>query len=138
VAGQAGDLLTGTWAVNVAKSTYSPGPAPKSETRTYVALANGYKFSSKGIDGEGKPTATTFSVNFDGKYYPLTGSVAVDSIMAKRVDAYTNESVQTKGGKIVRRTTRVIAKDGKSFTVTSTGTNAAGKPYKNVEVFDKK
>ena len=33
---QESDPLVGTWELNVAKSKYSPGPAPKSETRTYV------------------------------------------------------------------------------------------------------
>jgi hypothetical protein len=53
---QAGDPLIGTWVLNVAKSTYSPGPAPKSETRTYTATARGFTYSSKGIDADGKPT----------------------------------------------------------------------------------
>src|SRR5262249_35477092 len=54
---QAPDPLIGTWVLNVAKSKYSPGPAPKSETRTYVVAGSDIKASSKGTDGEGKPTA---------------------------------------------------------------------------------
>jgi hypothetical protein len=30
----AADSATGTWKLNLAKSTFSPGPAPKSQTRT--------------------------------------------------------------------------------------------------------
>ena len=29
---QGADLMLGTWKLNLAKSTYSPGPAPKSQT----------------------------------------------------------------------------------------------------------
>ena len=31
----AADMLSGTWKLNTAKSKYSPGPAPKSNTVTY-------------------------------------------------------------------------------------------------------
>jgi hypothetical protein len=135
---QAGDPLTGTWVLNVAKSTYSPGPAYKSETRTYTATAKGFTYSSKGIDADGKPTANTFTANFDGKYMPLTGSSVADSILVTRDGANNAKSTQKKGDKVVRQTTRVISKDGKTMTITTTGTDAAGKPTKNVEVFDKK
>src|SRR2546426_10145346 len=33
---QGTDPVVGTWELNVVKSKYSPGPAPKSEMRTYV------------------------------------------------------------------------------------------------------
>src|SRR5262245_26035510 len=36
LAAQAADPILGTWVLNVARSTFSPGPAPRSETRTYV------------------------------------------------------------------------------------------------------
>jgi len=35
VSAQVTDASIGTWKLNVAKSTYDPGPPPKSETRSY-------------------------------------------------------------------------------------------------------
>ena len=67
----------------------------------------------------------------------MTGSATVDSIMVKRIDANTTESTQKKGSKVVVHTRRVISKDGKTMTATVTGTNADGKAYKNVELFNK-
>ncbi|HEX4239871.1 MAG TPA: hypothetical protein VHZ53_00560, partial [Steroidobacteraceae bacterium] len=32
----AADPVIGTWQLNAAKSTFSPGPGPKSQTRTYA------------------------------------------------------------------------------------------------------
>jgi hypothetical protein len=37
----AADSNVGTWKLNTAKSTYSPGPAPKSNAVTIVAVDNG-------------------------------------------------------------------------------------------------
>src|SRR5439155_25044445 len=45
--GQAADPLVGTWQLNLAKSKFSPGPAPRSETRTYVAAGPEIKATSK-------------------------------------------------------------------------------------------
>ena len=135
---QTPDPVIGTWVLNVVKSTYSPGPGPKSSTRTYVATAKGYTFTSKGVDAAGKPTASSFTTNLDGKYAPMTGSASVDSIMVTRVDANSAKSAQKKGNKVVINTTRVVSKDGKTLTATTIGTDAAGKPTRNVEVFDKK
>ena len=135
---QSSDLSLGTWVLNVAKSTYSQGAAPKSSTRTYTAAPNGYTFLSKGVDADGKATTVQFTIAFDGKYHVMTGSATVDSIMVKRIDANNFESTQTKAGKVVIRTKRVISKDGKTLTGTTTGTNAAGKAYTNVEVYDKR
>ena len=57
LAAQGADPLVGKWQLNVAKSKYTPGPAPKSETRTYVVAGQDIKASSQGVDGTGKPTA---------------------------------------------------------------------------------
>jgi hypothetical protein len=135
---QSSDPLIGTWVLNVAKSSYTPGTAPKSETRTYTATANGFTYSAKGIDADGKPTANTFTANFDGKYMPLTGSSVADSILMTRDGTNNAKATQKKGNKVVRQNTRVISKDGKTMTITSTWTDAAGKPAKMVEVFDKR
>ncbi|HEY5491672.1 MAG TPA: hypothetical protein VIK25_10825 [Gemmatimonadaceae bacterium] len=128
----------GEWELDVGHSTYRPGPAPKSSWRRYVYIENGYTFLSRGVDAQGKHVSTNFTVHFDGKYAPMTGSSDADSIMVRRVDDRTVESTQKKGGKVVIHTQRVTSRDGTSMTSTSWGTNAAGKEYKNVEVFGRK
>ena len=42
---QAPDPLVGTWKLDVAKSTYKPGPAPKSATVVIEAAGKGIKLS---------------------------------------------------------------------------------------------
>jgi hypothetical protein len=135
---QAADPSLGTWELNVAKSTWTPGPGSKSDTRTYSAAPNGYKLVSKGVGADGKPTAASLTVAFDGKFYAITGSATADSVSTKRIDANTFDSQLKKGSKVTSHSKRVVAKDGKSFTMTSTGTDAAGKPTKATTVWDKK
>ena len=138
VSAQATDPMMGTWELNVAKSKFSPGPAPKSQTRTYEASGAGVKYTAKGVDAEGKPTLTQYTANFDGKDYPITGSPDSDTISLKKVDAHTVEATQKKAGKVVLTSKREVSKDGKTMTVTNKGTNAKGQAVDNVVVFDKK
>ena len=53
---QAADNWMGTWKLNVAKSKYSPGPAPKSNTAKYEASEGGMMAVTDGMNAEGKPT----------------------------------------------------------------------------------
>jgi hypothetical protein len=134
---QGADPIVGTWELNVAKSTYKPGPAPKSETRTYVMAGQEIKATSTGVDGTGKPTTGEWTVNYDGKDRPMTGDPDADSLSLKRVDAFTTEFTEKKAGKVVITGTRAISRDGKVMTITTTGTNAKGQAINNVLVFEK-
>lgn len=138
LAAQTADPLLGTWELNVAKSKFNSGPAPKSETRTYAASGNEIKATSKGVDANGKPTTGAWIINYDGKDRPATGLTNGDSLSLKRVDALTAEFTQKKAGKVVATGKRVISKDGKAMTISTKGTNAKGQEYDDVLVFDKR
>lgn len=135
---QATDPASGTWELNLAKSKFSPGPPPKSQTRTFEVTGADVKYTLKGIDAEGKPTLVQYTAKYDGKDYPVTGSPDFDAISLKHVDAVTTEATTKKGGKVVATTKRVVSKDGKTLTLTTIGTNAKGQAVNNVTVFDKR
>jgi hypothetical protein len=132
------DPLIGTWVLNIAKSKYNPGPAPKSETRTYVMAGQDIRASSKVVDADGKPVSSEWTVNYDGKDHPITGVPDADSLSIKRIDAFNYEFTQKKAGKVVSTGTRVISRDGKVLTISTKGTNAKGQAFTDVEVYDKR
>jgi len=138
VLAQAADPIVGTWVLNVAKSKYTPGPGPNSETRTYVAAGAEIKATSKGVDADGKPTSGAWTITYDGKDRPMTGNADADTLSLKRIDASTTEVTQKRGGKVVIAGTRTISKDGKVMTITTKGTNAKGQALNDVEVFEKR
>jgi hypothetical protein len=132
------DKLVGTWELNVAKSKFGPGRAPKSETRTYVVNGQDIKATTKGVDSAGKPTAAEFTINYDGKDRPMTGIPDADTLSLRRVDTFTTEFTQKRAGKVVMTGTRIISRDGKVMTITSKGTDATGKTINDVAVFEKR
>jgi len=133
----AADPTVGTWKLNTAKSKYSPGPAPKSATFTYEETSDGIKRTCEIVDADGNKTSFEYTAKYDGKDYPVTGSDTIDMIALKRINEHTTQATLKKSGKVVSTARRVVSKDGKTLTLTITGTNAKGQKMKNIAVYDK-
>jgi ABC-type transport system substrate-binding protein len=133
----AADPAAGTWKLDVAKSKFSPGPAPKSATVTYEETADGIKRSGETINADGTKTSFSYTAKYDGKDYPVTGSDTFDTISVKKINEHTVAATLKKSGKVVSTARRVVPKDGKTMTLTLNGTNAKGEKIHNVQVFDK-
>jgi hypothetical protein len=130
--------MVGTWKLNLTKSQYSPGPAPKSSTIIFEAVGQGFRGTIEGIDAQGNLTKAVFGVFFlDGKSYPVTGFPAYDAVSIKQINDSTWESTRTKAGKVVQTGTDEISADGKTRTFTATGVNENGQQINNVAVYDK-
>ena len=133
----AADAVVGTWKLNVAKSTFSPGPAPKSQTRVYSESAQGMTVIVKTTAADGKESSTTLTFKEDGKPYPESGSPEFDMVAVTRVDGFTVRANQMKAGATVSTAVRTVSKDGKTLTFAQKGTNASGAKYDNVSVYDR-
>jgi hypothetical protein len=131
------DPAIGTWTLNVEKSKFTPGPGPKSGTRTYAQTADGVALTYSGVAADGSPISGQSTFKYDGKDYPMTGSPDFDTISLKRVNATTVKSVQKKNGTVIGWTTRSVSAHGKVLTLSSKGKNAKGAPFHSVAVYDK-
>jgi hypothetical protein len=129
--------LIGTWKLNLDKSKYSSGTAPRSLTLTYQQDGQNIKNTTQGIDARGNPTTGVLMHIYDGQPHPSTGSPDYDASAYTRVDANTIIWGRFKGGKLVAVGTGVVSQDGKTWTTTTTGTgNTVGAMTAN-NVFDK-
>ena len=135
---QAADQFTGTWVLNVGKSSYSPGKPPMSQTTKLETLKDGIREIVDRVNADGTMTHWDFTAKFDGKDYPITGDPDRDMASVKKVDDFTLEVVNKKAGKVTTSMKLVVAKDGKSRTNTVTGKTATGADIHNVLFFDKK
>ena len=132
----ADDVFTGTWKLNEAKSKFDPG-APKNTTVVYEAVGDDVKVTVEGTDTDGKPTHNEWTGKFDGKDYPVTGDSSSDARSYKKVDDHTLEFAGKKGGKITISGRIVLSADGKTRTVTTSGTDAKGNKVSSTSVYDK-
>jgi hypothetical protein len=128
----------GTWKLNVAKSSFTPGPGWRSQTRTYRLAPGGSVIVEwLGVGGHGEAMHVSFESNLDGKDYPMKGSANYDTLNAVRVDALTVKSEEKRDGKVVGIAIRKLSPDGKVMTITDEGTNRKGLKFSQVLVFDR-
>lgn len=127
----------GTWKVNLSKSKYQQGQAPKSMTLVYEAAGEGIKVTVDQVPADGPAIHYAYTANYDGKDVPVVGNPNGDIAARTRVNATTTKLVNKKDGKILSTMTIVTSADGKTLTITTTGKNAAGQKIDSVAVYDK-
>jgi hypothetical protein len=132
------DPQLGTWVLDPDSSTYSPGPAPRSQTVIYTQIGRGVRVTGQGLSADNKPVRTDFSYSFDGREHPARGFADWDSIKAEQVNARTIQYTRFLKGEEVQTVTRTISADGKTATVRVTGVDAKDRKVDNTQIYNKK
>jgi hypothetical protein len=131
------DPRIGTWALNVAKSKYTPGPPPAKEIRTYTVLGHTMNVSVESFDLHGNRVSLRYTASENGKDYPMTGLASADAIAMRRIDGRTFEADTKKNGKVIGTTRGEISRDGKILMLTFKSISPAGQAITNIAVYDK-
>jgi len=134
---QTQEAFYGLWKVDLSKSKYSPGPAPRSNMKKYEPWKDGFKATQDMVTAKGEKVHVEVIAKVDGKDYPGTGSPDADTYAFKKLDARTYEVTQKKDGKVTIVAKMVVAPDGKSRSIVQTGKNAKGEPVNNQIYWDK-
>ena len=151
----AADPLIGTWKLNEAKSKFTPGTG-KNTRVVYETRGSQVRITADGVNADGKATHSEWIGKLDGKDYSVTGDPTSDMRSYTKLDDRTLDFTGKKGGNITVTGRVVVAADGKSRTVTTSGTTGTGAPagrawqrgdflseqkvakkFKNIAVFDK-
>jgi hypothetical protein len=136
VAGAA-ELFLGTWNLDLAKSQFYPGPAPKSFKRVFTATGDAFDMQITGVSPDGKPFSRHSVFRLDGKDYPIEGAGPSDTMAVRRIDARHYDTMMKTDGKIVVRAATTISVDGSLFTQVLSGFGADGKATTTTMVLDK-
>jgi len=146
VAAQGGDPFTGTWTLNVAKSTMvSPATSSKSESVTYAHVNGEEIYASDAVTASGEPEHTDYRGVYDGPLgtikTTIAGKVTAEGpLQLRALDPRTRLRIAmrkdgTLNGIIVRR----LAEDGRSITSSILRFDANGRVVVNeTRWFDKK
>ena len=126
----------GVWKLKEAKSEFSPG-APKNTTVVYEAEGDKVKVTVDSVSSDGTPTHYQWTGKFDGKEYPVTGDPLSDSRSYTKIDDHILGFNIMKGRKVITSGRIVVSGDGKSRTVTMSGTDAKGHRVSSNEVYEK-
>src|SRR5262245_64470653 len=71
---QAQESLFGTWRMNAAKSTFSPGPMPKTNIAKWETFQGGVKLTVDVVPAQGETQHYESSGKFDGKDNHVKGN----------------------------------------------------------------
>ena len=138
VRAQATDPAVGTWKLDAAKSTYEPGPAPKSVLNIVEpAGGKGYKVSVDAVRADGTPAKWSFTSEADGTDVPVRNNPEFETAALTRLSPTTATTVYKKAGKTVATVKSTVSADGKTLTSITTGTAPGGQAIHNVAVYTK-
>jgi hypothetical protein len=132
---QAEANLIGVWQLDLAKSKYSPGPAPVRETRTYTRDEKGTVGRIERQYDDGRKDVIDYRVEFDRDHL-VSGSLTYDTVRLRRVDPLTVDAVLSHAGRVWGTARRVVSQDGETMTVTFRRTEP-GDMINNVAVYRK-
>jgi hypothetical protein len=126
----------GSWKLNEAKSKFAAG-ATKNHTVVYATAGDQVKVTVDGTDAQGKSIHNEWTGKFDGKDYPVTADPTSDTRAYKQAGESKLEMTVKKDGKVTVTGNIVVAADGKTRTVTTSGTDDKGAKVENTAVYDK-
>jgi hypothetical protein len=133
------DPFLGTWKLDLTKSRFDPGPAPQDETRVVVTGPKGMHVAIKRVSANHQTQEFEYTSNLDGKQYPIIGDSpdGADSIALNLTSPNTLQVTSRKAGKTIETASVTISGDGRSMTISSTGTTANGTHFKYLEFFNR-
>ena len=139
IAAQAADMDSGTWVLNVAKSTNNR--LDRSQTHV-ISMEGGWRINRRhGVDKDGNPTRSSSITKNDGVARPsindVPASVGMLTTFTKSDDFHWKQVSVAVTGKIRMTQVIVISPDGKVKTNTTTGVDKDGKTSNFVTVYDK-
>jgi hypothetical protein len=134
LSGQSKDPWIGVWKLNLARSTFSPGPPPRSQSVKVELQEGRVRYMYDGETADGKERRFEYTVKFDGKDYPVQGNPDTDAVAIKRTGALSYRQLNKKDGKVRGTAISTFSADGKVWTQTLTGTDAQGRPVHNAQV----
>jgi hypothetical protein len=129
------DPFTGTWKFNVDKSRLSTRP-PRNWIQQIVATSAAIQVREEVSRADGSTSVWAVQANYDGRDYPIYGSVPPDTIAYTR-DGECMIGTAKKDGIISLLETIVVLRDGSLMTMTYSAFAGTKEVATGTAVFDK-
>jgi hypothetical protein len=130
------ERFAGIWKLDPARSTYSRGPAAKSNTTVLTVTDGGLLIVTDALRVDGVRSHTEVLAKFDGRDIPVKGSLPPITRAFKWLGNDAYEWVTQVNGKVTTTTRVQLSPDGRTQTLTTTGTDVQGVPVHNVTLFE--
>ena len=129
--------LLGTWVANLEKSHRHANHQFQSATLTFDVSGDVVSLTHAGVNMSGKQESGTTVLHADGREHAVSPQAPGVVAVTKWVGTHTLATEARKDGHVVGKATYAVSDDGTSLTATVEGTDAAGKAFDQVIVFDR-
>jgi hypothetical protein len=131
------DPLVGTWMLNLEKSKYPEGLAPKEQTVIIQLQDDEHHVSISGMTASGKPISARYTAPVNGGEGKVQQSTTFDAVASKRISDTQRQLVYSQGGKETTTINVMLSADKSSLRIIGKGKDSEGKPTEYVAVFDR-
>ncbi len=131
------DLLVGTWVLDLSRSHFEPGTAPRSQTRVYRETEKGIIATVITVEKDGSSRTVECPMNFDGEAQTVTGSETMDEIRMSQITPLKSEATIKHAGQVVARSERELVSPNE-LRVTFESLKYDGTPIRNIYVYLRK
>ena len=134
----AADPFTGKWTMNLQKSKFAPGTLPKHMMIEMETVGAGVRYHSETTNAQGRLSSSNYTAGYNGPQVIVMGASGMQApVSLQRIDTNTVEARYMKNLEVVATSRRVVSKDGRVMTVSTTSKDKAGVSVTNVGVYEK-
>lgn len=128
----------GEWRLNLARSTYDPGPPPYVRASYRIEpWQEGLKVVNDMVRVRGGVVHMEWTGRFDGRDYPVQGVEDYVTYAYRQLSERAYDIVIKLDGRLTAVSHAVLSPDGTFITTTTTGRDARGAPVTTVTVYEK-
>lgn len=132
------DPFVGTWKLNPQKSRYPRGGCPKRMVIVMEPAGQGVWYRSETTYADGNSSRSEYTADYSGKEAIVVGSAGLLlPVSLKRLDADTVVARYMRGLQVVAASRRVVSRDGRLMTITTTSPDKSGKKITTIGVYEK-
>jgi hypothetical protein len=132
------DPFAGTWNLNTQKSRYARGACPKRMVIVMETAGEGIRYRSETTYANGNTARSEYTADFSGKEAIVVGAAGLLlPVSLKRLDAYTVVAKYSRGLQVVATSSRVVSRDGRVMTITTTSLDPSGKSVTSTGVYER-
>jgi hypothetical protein len=132
------DPFVGIWKLNPQKSRYPRGACPKRMVIVMEAAGEGVRYRSETTYGDGNSSRSEYTADYSGKEAIVIGPAGLLlPVSLKRLDADIVVARYMRGLQVVATSKRVVSKDGRLMTITTTSPDKSGKQVTTIGVYEK-
>ena len=128
--------LVGKWKANLSKSQRDPNHQFQSLALRFEISDDELLLTFTGISMSGKEESGVQKIHPDGKERPVAEAQGIVEV-SRWVGSHTLESVAKKDGTVIGASRYEVSSDGKTLTSKVKGTDAKGRQFEQVIVFDR-